>query len=340
MESDALGRQAATGVFVIGRDDVPAAHADAVLDGAAVAEADAAVIGMTGPGALQCMQGLLTNELEACGKLGFVYGAVLTPKGMIISDMWVAREDGDLTIFLPGAARETLVAQFGRLLPPRLARTEDLTDKVSVLRLVGPTAVAGAEKARLVVPDPGCMATGTMGDASYVAAVPGLGMPFALQLTCKRADTGAFREALERAGVLPVHAAALELARVLAGWPRLGAEIGERTLPQEVRYDQIDGVSYTKGCYTGQETVARLHFRGHANWKLAGLMFEEDPDLETSDIIHGGKTVGRVSSAAWLEHWGQYVALAMLRHEVEPGEVVVACGAAARTLDLPFPLEQ
>jgi folate-binding protein YgfZ len=232
------------------------------------------------------------------------------------------------------------MAQFGRLLPPRLARTEDLTEKVSVLRLVGPTAVAGAEQARLAVPDPGCMATGTLGDASYVVAVPSIGIPFALQLTCKHADTGAFLEALERAGVLPVPPVALELARVLAGWPRLGAEIGERTLPQEVRYDEIDGVSYTKGCYTGQETVARLHFRGHANWKLAGLMFEEAPDLTTSDIIHGGKTVGRVSSAAWLEHWGQYVALAMLRHEVEPGEVVVACGAAARTLDLPFPLEQ
>lgn len=340
MASDALGRQAASAVFVIGRDDVPAAHADAVLDGAAVAQADAAVLGMTGPGALQCMQGLLTNELEACGKLGFVYGAVLTPKGMIISDMWVAREDGDLTIFAPGAARATLTAQFGRLLPPRLARTEDLTEKVSVLRLVGPAAIEGAGRAGLVVPEPGCMATGTMGDAGYVTAVPSLGTPFALQLTCKRADVGSFLDALERAGVLPVDAAALELARVLAGWPRLGAEIGERTLPQEVRYDEIDGVSYTKGCYTGQETVARLHFRGHANWKLAGLLFEEAPDLATSDIIHGGKTVGRVSSAVWLERWGQYAGLAMLRHDVAAGEVLVACGAAARTLDLPFPLDR
>ena len=340
MASDALGRQAAAGVFVIGRDELPTAHADAVLNGAVVAEAEATVIGVTGPGALQCMQGLLTNELEACGRLGFVYGAVLTPKGMIISDMWVAREDGDLTIYGPRAAREALKAQFGRLLPPRLARTEDLTEQGSVLRLVGPATIAVAERAGIVVPEAGCMATATLGGAGYVSAVPSLGMPFALQLSCQRGDSGTLFEALERAGALPVDAAALELARVLAGWPRLGAEIGERTLPQEVRYDEIDGVSYTKGCYTGQETVARLHFRGHANWKLAGLMFEEDPDLETSDIIHGGKTVGRVSSAAWLEQWGQYVALAMLRYEVEPGEVVVACGAAARTLDLPFPSEQ
>ncbi len=340
MTHDALGRQAATAVFVIGPGVLPSAHADAVVDGGAVAEADLAVIGMTGPGALQCMQGLLTNDLEACGKLGFVYGAVLTPKGMITSDMWVAREDGDLTVFAPAVSRESLKQQFGRLLPPRLARTEDLTEKVSVLRLVGPAASHQAERAGLVVPEAGRMATGTLDDAGYVTAAPSLGLPFALQLTCKRSDTGAFFEALERAGVLPVDATALELARVLAGWPRLAAEIGERTLPQEVRYDEIDGVSYTKGCYTGQETVARLHFRGHANWKLAGLQFDEDPDLDTSDIIHQGKTVGRVSSAAWLERWGQYAGLAILRHEVEAGEVVVACGAAARTLDLPFSLEQ
>ena len=325
---------------MIGRDAVPAGHADAVLEGAAVAQADAAVIGMTGPGALQCMQGLLTNELEACGKLCFVYGAVLTPKGMIISDMWVAREDGDLTIFAPGTARATLTAQFARQVPPRLARTEDLTEKVAVLRLAGPAAIESAERAGLAVPEAGRMPPGTLGDASYVTAVPSLGMPFALQLTCTRTDRGLFLEALGQVGVTPVDAAGLELARVLAGWPRLGAEIGERTLPPEVRYDEIDGVSYTKGCYTGQETVARLHFRGHANWKLAGLMFDEDPDLHTSDIIHGGKTVGRVSSAAWVGHWSQYAGLAMLRHEVQAGEVVVACGAAARTIDLPFRLER
>ena len=67
-----------------------------------------------------------------------------------------------------------------------------------------------------------------------------------------------------------------EAARILAGWPRLGAEIEERTLPQEVRYDEIGGVSYTKGCYTGQETVARLHFRGHTNRELRGLAGRRD----------------------------------------------------------------
>src|SRR5204863_149594 len=70
---------------------------------------------------------------------------------------------------------------------------------------------------------------------------------------------------LAAAGAVEAEPAMLELARILAGWPRLGAEVDDKTIPQEVRFDEIGGVSYTKGCYTGQETVARLHFRGHAN---------------------------------------------------------------------------
>ena len=63
---------------------------------------------------------------------------------------------------------------------------------------------------------------------------------------------------------------------------RLGHEIVEKTLVQEVRYDEIGGVSYTKGCYTGQETVARLHFRGHTNRELRGLRWMSAPAAETT----------------------------------------------------------
>ena len=80
----------------------------------------------------------------------------------------------------------------------------------------------------------------------------------------------------------------MQAARILAGWPALGAEIDERTLPQEVRYDEIGGVSYTKGCYTGQETVARLHFRGHPNRELRGLWWRSD---EPEPLNGGSRSV-------------------------------------------------
>ena len=93
----------------------------------------------------------------------------------------------------------------------------------------------------------------------------------------------------------------LRVARLIEGWPTLGVEIDERTLPQEVRYSEIGGVSYTKGCYTGQETVARLHFRGHTNRELRGCGGRETEPLDGRDVTRGEKDVGAVRSTLTLE---------------------------------------
>ncbi|MBP9200424.1 MAG: hypothetical protein KBF47_10475, partial [Gemmatimonadales bacterium] len=130
-----------------------------------------------------------------------------------------------------------------------------------------------------------------------------------------------------------------EAARVLAGWPLLGAEIQDKTLPQEVRYDEIGGVSYTKGCYTGQETVARLHFRGHANRELRGLVWDGTPLLEDA-LVRGvdGKEVGQVSSVLDLD--AMSLGLAVIRREVTPGATITAGNRAARVVALPFDLSR
>src|SRR2546423_4526753 len=137
----------------------------------------------------------------------------------------------------------------------------------------------------------------------------------------------------------------LELARILAGWPRLGAEMDEKTIPQEVRFDDIGGVSYTKGCYTGQETVARLHFRGHPNRQLRGLLFDAEPPATPaqgwSAVTHLDRDVGRVTSLAFVPEpgvsgAGRWIGLAVIRREVAPGAMVRAAGRDARVVDLPF----
>src|SRR5262249_6454175 len=141
-------------------------------------------------------------------------------------------------------------------------------------------------------------------------------------------------------------AVALDFARILAGWPGLTSEVDEKTLPQEVRFDALSGVSYTKGCYTGQETVSRLHFRGHANRLLCGLEFDEEPQpLDLLPVMRGDLEVGRVSSLAWLPEGGtltpppgRWIGLAVLRHDVEAGAMVRAGGADARVVSLPFAL--
>ncbi len=144
--------------------------------------------------------------------------------------------------------------------------------------------------------------------------------------------------ALTRAGATVGDDRDAAAARILAGWPVLGAEIGEKTLPQEVRYDEIDGVSYTKGCYTGQETVARLHFRGHTNRGLRGLIWQEgELPPGTAVTTDDGKEVGTVRSTLFLPD--RSVALALLRREVEPGSFVTASGRPAIVVALPFDVD-
>src|SRR6185369_13808882 len=111
----------------------------------------------------------------------------------------------------------------------------------------------------------------------------------------------AFTARLARAGAAEGTEDDLHAARVLAGWPRLGREIDERTLPQEVRYDEIGGVSYTKGCYVGQETVARLHFRGHTNRELRGLAWNGAEPLDGTAVIWRDKEIGTVRSTLALD---------------------------------------
>ena len=101
-----------------------------------------------------------------------------------------------------------------------------------------------------------------------------------------------------------------------------------------MRYDEIGGVSYTKGCYTGQETVARLHFRGHTNRELRGLRWNAVPPLDDRGITRDGKEVGSVRSTLELDD--RVLGLVMIRREVGPGDVVLAGGMEATVLGLPF----
>jgi folate-binding protein YgfZ len=323
-------------VFVVGADDLSLTEAEAVLAGAAVAPADLVHLDVAGPAVLQCIQGIHTNDVERAGPAGFVYGATLTPKGMVISDLWVARHNGDCTLYAPAEGKEAVLGVFARHVPPRLARITDRSDTIAVLELVGPEARDVVGRAGIEMPPPGRSTAATPGGVRYRAAAPSHGHPFQLLLSCPREEADALLHLLESNGATVARGGALELARIVAGWPRLGAEIGEKTLPQEIRFDEIDAVSHSKGCYTGQETVARLHFRGHANWKLVGLRWAAPPSFETAAVLTDDKAVGRVTSAAWLPGHQCFIGLAMVRHDVAPDRAVLAGGSAARTVPLPF----
>lgn len=321
---------------VLPPDQVTDAMQRGVLQGAAVAAADVRVIRVSGPRVVDCLQGLLTNDVAARGSDGFVWGAFLTPKGMIISDLWVWRDGGDATLFVPAPGAPGVLDVLTRFVPPRLARHEDRSEVTTVLRLVGPAAPARARAAGLAVPEAGRGATATAHGVAYTVQRPPLEQPFALQIACAPDAAAVLLDALEAHAVPQLDGRVLELARVLYGWARAGVEIDAKTLPQEVRFDDLDGVSYTKGCYTGQETVARVHFRGHANRWLCGLSWNSAPQPTQPDVVRGGKTVGRVTSIACLPSTVGWIGLGIVRREVQPGEPVVAAGEEAEVARLPF----
>lgn len=328
--------------------DVPADVVDRLWAGAVVAPVEAAALDLTGPGAVACFQGLLTSDVEQPGDGAFLYGALLTPKGMIVVDGWAARLGARVRFTVPAEGRERALTTFQHAVPPRLARTADRSADLAVLRVTGAHAVAVAGAAGLPVPPGhGRAVEATVGEVPLEVARAPDQAPFVLQIVTAAEHRDGVLARLVRGGALAADGAALELARILAGWPRLASEIDEKTIPQEVRYDEIGGVSYTKGCYTGQETVSRLHFRGHANRHLRGLLFEIDPPAPPAEgwsaVTHDERDVGRVTSVAWLAGgggsvMGRWIGLAMIRREVPLGAVVRAAGREARIVALPFDL--
>lgn len=318
--------------FQVHRDD---ADIQRIRHGATIVPMPAAVFRVEGPGALTCLQGLLTNDLEKPGVNSLVYGALLTPKGMIILDLWVLRDAAGFTLVAPMEMRETALQLFKRSLPPRLARVTDRTGEWTTAWLLGANTSARLPLAVLgELPSPGTVREMTVEGVPLLLAAGTPGAWFQGLLVGPIGTVTAATASLLGAEVTAGSVEDATAARVLAGWPALGAEIGEKTLPQEVAFDEIGGVSYTKGCYTGQETVARIHFRGHPNRELRGLAWEDMGELYSESVVAAEKEVGRFTSLIVTPT--RRFGLAVLRREVLPGLAVTAGGQPATVVSLPF----
>jgi tRNA-modifying protein YgfZ len=306
-----------------------------VRHGAVVVTTQPAIFRVQGSGALTCLQGLLTNDLVRPGDNALVYGALLTPKGAVVVDYWVLRQADTFTLVAPRSGHEASLDLFRRQLPPRLARVTDLTEQARVAWLIGARAFQTLAESGISTPEAAGRVASVGGEVSPVAlALAPENAPFVALAVGAEPAVGALSSRLLSAGAVPGDERDLHAARILCGWPALGAEIDERTLPQEVRYDEIGGVSYTKGCYTGQETVARLHFRGHTNRELRGLRWRRAQPLENRAIHKGEREVGSVRSTLSLED--RAIGLGLIRREVAVGEELLAGGQPATVVALPF----
>jgi folate-binding protein YgfZ len=286
---------------------------------------------MTGERAPETLTGLVTNDVIALEPGHGHYAAALTPKGKIVADVRVFRDEAGLLVDTGPRAAEGWAGLVRKFVNPRHATYRDESAALRDVGVFGPNArhivaaMTGASAAALgVLPPYGHATVAVDGARVMVARVPDLNLEGYELFVPADAFDAMWRLALD-AGAEPAGLAAWEVARVEAGRPEWGLDIDDTTIPQEANFDELHAISYTKGCYTGQEVVARVHFRGHVNRHLHGLRAAgADPPPSGAQLLDdGGRVVGDVRSGASSPRLGG-VALAMIRREVEPGASLTA----------------
>ncbi|HEY6089153.1 MAG TPA: hypothetical protein VD771_05145, partial [Gemmatimonadaceae bacterium] len=174
------------------------------------------------------------------------------------------------------------------------------------------------------LPTYGSIARTFGGVIAIIARVPEMDLD-GFEIFVPKATSDALKAALIRAGASAGSAETWEITRIENGRPQWGADMDDSTLPQEANLDELGAISYTKGCYIGQETVARVHFRGHVNRFLRKLRFvtRPAPPKGAELVDETGKVIGDIRSVALSPRYGG-VALGMVRREVPPGTTLQA----------------
>ncbi len=287
-----------------------------------------------GAQATETLAGLVTNDVGALHAGAGQYAAALTAKGKVISDVRIFARGDDLLLDTPASAGPGFTAMIRKYVNPRLARSADVSAVLRTIGVFGPrshgvlASVLGTEGA----PAPAVAAL--RGLANYhhigfdfsgarvvIARVPDFGGDgFDCFVPVEAAAL--LWQRLEKVRATPVGRDATEVARVEAGRPLWGIDMDDSTLAQEANFDELEGISYTKGCYTGQETVARVHFRGHVNRSLRGVQ-SAVPIPTGAELFAGEKSVGTMKSSVVSPRIGP-IGLAMLRREVVAGAELTA----------------
>lgn len=284
-----------------------------------------------GPRAAELLTGLVTNDVLALEPGHGQYAGALTPKGKIAADVRVfADADGLLTDTSLRAAsnwREIVT----RYVNPRIAPYRDITAETRDIGVFGPRARHMISEA--IQADP--VVLGALASYAHVSAEVAGGHMMIVRVSEIEAEgfeiilpassEQTIRDKLLAQGAIAGSAQTWNVARIEAGRPEWGIDMNDSTIPQEANFDALGAISYTKGCYTGQETVARVHFRGHVNRYLRKLHFVSAsiPPTSAELVNDAGEVVGDVRSVAMSPRHGG-VAIAMVRREVAAGATLHA----------------
>jgi tRNA-modifying protein YgfZ len=282
----------------------------------AVDRSERGKLALTGPEAKSFLQGLVSNDVESLTPGHGCYAAVLTPKGKMLGDLRVLDVGGELLL---DCERLALQPIFNVLWRGRVGIDVEIhkrTVQMGLLSVVDLRLAGPAEHDNLRTESAG---------RPVIAVTTDVGT----DLFCAAEDLDAVRAEFPAGDE-----AALEVLRVEAGRPRYGIDLDDSVIPQEAGLNER-AVSFTKGCYVGQETVARLHYRGKPNRCLRGLRLSA-PAEPGEEIRLGEKVVGRLGSVVVSPRHGP-IALALVRREAAPGDVVTVGGqATGELMELPF----
>ena len=284
-----------------------------------------------GEKAAEMVAGLVTNDVTGLVPGQGCYAAALTAKGKIIADVRVFIEEGSVLVDAPPRAAAAWAAMVKKFVNPRLAPHVDETASLRDLGVFGlnarhvVAAMTGVQAPALTALAPYAHVTVEIDGATVlVCRSPDLGIE-GFELFVAADQFNAMWERAVASGAVPAGLEAWEIARVEAGRPEWGLDMDDTTIPQEANFDELHAISYTKGCYVGQETVARVHFRGHVNKHLRGIHAGDADAPPSGATLHdeAGLQVGDVRTAVRSPRLGG-IALAMIRREVAAGAALTA----------------
>ena len=326
------------GASMIERDgwSVPASYGDVLFEYAAVREGGAGLLDLSprgrilvsGTEAVQFLNGLITNDVKTLAENSWMPAAFPNVQGRLIAAVRVTRLKDQTSgkNVCPVFLLDTEAATHGRVLKTierfTLAgdfHVSDISNQSAQLTVQGEKAanivrsVMGAEAAELA---PNCakQITWEQNEVTVIRATHTGENGFDL-VTANSDQAGSLWNALHTAGTRPVGYDALEILRIETGLPRFGVDMDETNVVTEAALD--DAVSYTKGCYVGQEIVARIKYRGHVAKKLSGLVFDQAVKVEAGATIKSmdDKEIGRITSATLSPHLGRTIALGYLKYD-------------------------
>jgi folate-binding protein YgfZ len=300
-------------------------------------------LALTGAGGVEFLNGQVTNELADLGPGEGRYAAFLTHKGKMLGDLRIlavgeaASESSQLLLDTERVALQALFDMIQRFKVGYEVQLHKRTLEQGLLSLIGPSSrdilagATGLEPPALPQSEHSHSEAQIAGHQARLVATE-----WGLDVICNAEETAALSTALLEAGARAVGEQAADILRVARGRPRYGIDMDQDTIPQEAALNER-AVSFTKGCYVGQETVARLYYRGKPNRHLRGLRLSE-PLGVGAELHLGERPVGRLSSSVAHPVLGP-IGLALVRREAPPGSTVSVGehGASAEVLELPFP---